>query len=349
MKGKIKKGLEQLLLSSALTLSTACASHLPLDSNYQGPKPKTPEVENTFSYQSSYYNDFSIEIERNNRYSLKKVFLAYRDETPLAIGWLSFDYYDVNGKEKVPTILIVPTLNGTLNIADKVARRTATHGYSAIVVRGGEFSESSADLRMIDKKFSQSISNHRRAIDWVETQSDLDSQRIGLLGISAGGIKGTLISAADDRISASVLALTGENLPRILTRSTEPFLSKARDKILQQENCSPEELEQQLEDLVQLDPGYYAQYLDANSVLLILAEKDKVVPYDCGLMLRESIGKPETVILKNSTHYINPLTFVFSAEPNIYRFFKRRFDSISHNPNNSRESEEIKLAQDNKE
>jgi dienelactone hydrolase len=53
------------------------------------------------------------------------------------------------------------------------------------------------------------VTEMRRGLDWLESRPDIDSSRIALLGISAGGGPGVLVSALDSRYRSVVFIGTG--------------------------------------------------------------------------------------------------------------------------------------------
>jgi dienelactone hydrolase len=77
--------------------------------------------------------------------------------------------------------------------------RAAENGY-----RNPRFSAQPADRDMI----AQSIVEHRRALDYLATRPEIDTTRIGALGLSMGGIMTFALSAMDPRIKASVAGVT---------------------------------------------------------------------------------------------------------------------------------------------
>jgi dienelactone hydrolase len=70
--------------------------------------------------------------------------------------------------------------------------------------RAPRFSARPADREMI----TQSIVEHRRAIDYLSGRAEIDSTRIGALGLSMGGIMTFALTAMDGRIRAAVAGVT---------------------------------------------------------------------------------------------------------------------------------------------
>jgi dipeptidyl aminopeptidase/acylaminoacyl peptidase len=165
--------------------------------------------------------------------------------------------------------------------------------------------------------------DHRRVVDWIETQPDLDPRRIGIFGISMGGIKGALLLPLEKRISAAAIGLAGGDLPYIMAHSTEPGVAKRREKELKERNLTLEECEQKLREILKFDPLRYASYVDPKKVLLVLARYDTVVPIEKGLELKEKMGNPETIMLP-SGHYSAALSIPY-IKSQAFDFFEKRF------------------------
>ena len=148
----------------------------------------------------------------------------------------------------------------------------------------------------------QIVFDHKQAIDWIESRPELDASRIGVFGVSMGGIKSALISALDQRVASSVIVLAAGDLPYILAQSDEKTIKKQRETILAARDLTAQEFQQELAEKIECDPINYAQYIDANKTLMILARFDSVVPFHKGVKLKEKIGNPETIYLL-SGHY----------------------------------------------
>lgn len=68
------------------------------------------------------------------------------------------DYFDPPDGQPSPVLLALPILGGSNEVAQ---------------------------IEELNPIFKQIVLDHKRVIDWVQPQEDLDPQRIGLFGISA--------------------------------------------------------------------------------------------------------------------------------------------------------------------
>jgi pimeloyl-ACP methyl ester carboxylesterase len=171
------------------------------------------------------------------------------------------------------------------------------------------------------------VIDHRRVIDWIEWQPDLDADKVAVFGVSMGGIKGALLLPLEPRIKAGALGLAGCDLPYILSHSTEPGIVKRREKELAERNITLEQAEQELRNAIQYDPAHYAAYVDPKKVLLVLARYDRTVPIEKGLELKERMGHPETILLP-ANHYTAVLGIPY-IKSQAFDFFAERFAAAS--------------------
>jgi len=169
----------------------------------------------------------------------------------------------------------------------------------------------------------QMVIDHRQVVDWFERQPELDANRLGIFGVSMGGIKGALLVALEPRIKAAALGLAGGDLPYILTHTTESGLVRRREQELKTRNITIEESEQQLRSILTCDPIRYAEFVDPRKVMLVLANNDTVVPIQKGVELKEKMGNPETIFIPGG-HYTAVLAIPYIKSQSM-QFFEKRF------------------------
>lgn len=134
---------------------------------------------------------------------------------------------------------------------------------------------------------SQTVFDLRRAIDFIETREDVDSQRVGYYGISLGGIIGTLFCAVDDRVKVPVIVLAGGSLNLMfgmdaLSADTKNFLSI-------------------------IDPINFVKLISPRPLLMINAENDDIVPPITSKLLFNKADKPKEIIWYPSKHHTLPI------------------------------------------
>lgn len=301
-KKSLKKHISQIPLIVLLLFIGGC-SHFSADPEYSQPTAIPEKIEASYAhhkYQGEYKNRL---LDKNSDYTLQQITFASSHNILQLQHDITIDYYALNSaEEKKPIILVLPIFGGNNNIASIFARYFAEHGFATAIVHRQNRYKKMGYLMRPNQIMRQIVFDHKQAIDWIESRPELDASRIGVFGVSMGGIKAALISALDKRIAASVIALAGGDLPYILAHTDERKIKRERERLLAQRDITTQQLQQELSGKIECDPINYAQYIDARKTLMILALFDNTVSFHKGLELKEKIGVPETIYLL-SGHY----------------------------------------------
>ena len=303
--GSIHLKICQLFLIALLLFFISSCAHFSAVPDSPEPPSLPEQIAASYAYHK-YQGDYENKLlSKNNYYTLQQItFPSNHNSLQLQLLHdITIDYYAVNTAEKkIPIILILPILGGNNNISAIFARYFAEHGFATAIVHRQNRYKEMGYLKQSNQIMRQIVFDHKQAIDWIESRPELDASRIGVFGVSMGGIKSALISALDQRIAASVIALAGGDIPYILTHTDEENIKKEREAVLAEKGITIEELQQELSNQIECDPINYAQYIDASKTLMILAVFDNTVPFHKGVELKEKIGDPETIYLFSGHH-----------------------------------------------
>ena len=118
----------------------------------------------------------------------------------------------------------------------------------------------------------QAMADLSRTIDWIETQPNLDSSRIGLSGISLGAIVSSLAFGVEPRVKAAAFMLGGVDLAGIFFTSSRTV--GLRDD-MRRNGYSVESLR---EALAPVEPLTYLRSDDPRPAYIIRARYDTIVP-----------------------------------------------------------------------
>ncbi|MBI2632653.1 hypothetical protein HYW75_06625 [Candidatus Pacearchaeota archaeon] len=320
-------------IASAIVLSLSSCMHYPAAKNSRPPEELSKEIE--FDLWKNYYRkqerfDFSQkEMFNNKKYRIIEVtinplsqYSGYNSKTNV------FDFYISKKNSKNPTILLLPIMGGKdYPIESHFARYFTKKGYNiAIVHREQKIDEEVNALEDLDALLKWTVSDNKRVLDWLESQNEVDANKIGLFSISFGAIKGSLLLPLEPRIKAAVLGLGGGNLPYILAHTTEKGLIKHREKLLKKHNLTLQEGEEILRSVITYEPYEFAKFIDPDKIMLVNAKFDKVVPYRTGIELKKRMGNPESLILPTG-HYTSLFCIPY-IKSQAYRFFERKFSQI---------------------
>ncbi|MAE67504.1 MAG: alpha/beta hydrolase [Phycisphaeraceae bacterium] len=313
-----------VILGATLVGLGGCA-RLPLDRDYRGPESTPSQVRSTFDYPEA-TPTYAIEtLEQARHYTVRRV--EFDSQVNVVEPHpIRMDYYDVPGDGPTPVIVVLPILGGPTFFAKHFAAGFARRGFAAVIVHRQSQYKDADQLQQLNDVFLQIVLDHRQALDWIASRDEFDQDRIGLFGISAGGIKSCLLHALDDRIDATVAALAGGDLAYILAYSKEKGIRKRRRKILDEHDITADELYEIVRREFKHDPLNYAPYADARRMLLILARFDRIVPYHKGMELRRRLGGPDTIILP--TGHLTAILYVPYIEHAAAAYFRKRFAQV---------------------
>jgi len=161
----------------------------------------------------------------------------------------------------------------------------------------------------------RAIMEIRRVVDWACTREDIDYDRIGVAGISLGGMVSAIAMAVDKRIWGGIFVMIGGNLEELswggkggvspvghtCTREEchavysqySEYIRRVAEKGL--ENAIP------AKECFLTDPLTFANYLQGRPVLMINGKDDEIVSEKSTLALWEACGRPRLVWL-SGTH-----------------------------------------------
>ena len=304
-------------------LVTGC-THSSLRSSRSSLPTLPPEI--VAEYACPKVRDFGCKVEvleQSAKYVRKQIQLKGVADGTNTDRQIEIEYYNLRGPEKAPVVMVLPMSGGGYSIERHFASYFASRGYAAIIVHRDKIPKEQQMIEILNPMIRRVVLDHKRVIDWIETQPEMDAGKIGIFGISLGGIKSAMLAPLENRIQAAIIGLAGGDIPYILTYSTEPGLVKRREEFLKQRNLSPEKAEEALRKIITRDPLIYAPYVDPHKVLLVLARYDTVVPIAKGLELKEKMGNPETIMIP-SGHYTAVLSIPYIKSES-FDFFEKRF------------------------
>ena len=324
-------------LAGVVGLLASGCSHVSMRTTGTHPSPLPPEIEREYACPKGGEFDPQVEVvEQTSAYIHKRVLIKAPPGVLDGVGGtnsdrrIGLDYYDLRAPGKSPVVLVLPMAGGGYAIERHFANYFANRGYAAVIVQREKLPKEKQLIENLNPMMLRMVLDHKRVIDWLETQPDIDAGKIGLFGISLGGIKAAILAPIENRIQAAMIGLAGGDVPYLLAHSTEPGLVKKREEFLKQYDLTVEQAEVKLRTMITRDPLVYAPYVDPNKVLLVIARYDTVVPTEKGLLLKEKMGNPETIMLP-SGHYTAVLSIPY-IKSQAFDFFEKRFQKADGKP-----------------
>ena len=200
---------------------------------------------------------------------------------------------------KRPGVIVLHILGADFPLSRYMAARLADRGVAALFVKLPYYGERrpqgkgqegkrflSADIDRNISAMRQAVCDVRRAAVWLGGRPEVDRQRVGISGISLGGIVSSLVAAVDPAIRDGVFLLAGGDLSSILWGMPEGAAYR-RQWIASGRN------RQDLKVMTDpFDPLSYADRLIGKRLLFIAGKVDEVVPPSSTLLLWEAAGRP---------------------------------------------------------
>jgi cephalosporin-C deacetylase-like acetyl esterase len=196
-------------------------------------------------------------------------------------------------------VIVLHILGADFPLARYMAARMADRGVAALFVKLPYYGERqpqgrgpstkrflSADIERTVTSMRQAVCDVRRAACWLAARPEVDSERLGIAGISLGGIVASLAAAIDPSIKQGAFLLAGGDLSSILwgmpegARYRAQWIESGRTRSDLKTLTDP------------FDPLTYANRLAGKRMLFIAGKVDEVVPPSSTLLLWEAVGRP---------------------------------------------------------
>jgi dienelactone hydrolase len=223
-----------------------------------------------------------------------------------------------------PGVIMLHILGGDFDLARLFCRSLAQHGVAALFVKmpyygprrtpGSKARMVSYDPESTVRGMTQAVLDIRQAVAWLAVQDEVDRERLGIMGISLGGITSALAAAAEPRLQNICLILAGGDIGQAAWDSRH--LAPLRARWAAQGGTR----ESLVELLTPIDPVTYAKNVRGRRILMLNAEHDDVIPPACTDSLWRAMGKPE-IVWWNATHF-TAIQFLFEGLERAARFFR---------------------------
>jgi dienelactone hydrolase len=199
--------------------------------------------------------------------------------------------------QRHPAVIVLHILGGDFPLSRLFCVALAQRGVAALFVKmpyygprrgtAGSRRMISRDPRETTEGMTQAVLDIRRAAAWLAEQGEVDSQRLGVFGISLGGITGALAATAEPRLSNVCLLLAGGDIGRVAWES--PELRSIR-QYWEQQGGTREDFTAALRPI---DPVEFAANVRGRRILMLNATDDEVIPRPCTEALWKAFGEPE--------------------------------------------------------
>jgi len=222
-----------------------------------------------------------------------------------------------------PAVVVLHILGADFALSRYLAARLADRGVAALFVKLPYYGERrppgegnrflSSDIDRSIGAMRQGICDVRRAAAWLAGRPEVDPTKLGVTGISLGGIVSSVAAAVDPALNRGVFLLAGGDLSRILWEMPEG--AKYRQRWVESGRTRAD-----LKALTDpFDPLTHAHRLVGKRLLMIAGEVDEVVPPASTRALWAAAGRPP-ILWYECGHY-SALAFLLPAVRTTVEFF----------------------------
>jgi predicted esterase len=128
-----------------------------------------------------------------------------------------------------------------------------------------------------------------RAIDYLKSRDDLDTERVGFVGFSQGTIVGTPFCAHDERVRAVALIVGGGNFLRMYGPGPNTRSRDRAERIFET-----------------IDPVHHVGFISPRPLLMVNATRDELIPRECTEDLFAAAREPKRIVWYESGHRTLP-------------------------------------------
>ncbi len=205
---------------------------------------------------------------------------------------------------KRPAVICLPILNGDEDLSRAVCSVLVQRGVPALMFTLPYYKErgGAAGPRVLEKNLplflsglEQTMADIRRATDLLASRPEVDAQRLGVTGISLGGILAGTAGGMDPRLQRVGMLLAGGDLPVIIGHARETRALNALRQRLSSTDRARVDAQLQALDPLTLAPAL-RERAAAGRVLMINAAQDEVIPPECTKKLAAALGLTDRVV-----------------------------------------------------
>lgn len=216
------------------------------------------------------------------------------------------EYYRPCGKGPFPCVIMLDITGGDQTLSRSLSTFLAQQGIGSLFVQmayygprrppGSKLRLLSADLPHTMRAVRQTVLDLRLATAWLESRTELDPKRLGIMGTSLGSLVGTLAAEMEPKLKRVGVLLGGGGF-------VDAFWDDPRAKVYRQAYELIGGTKEKLGKLVApADPLTCAGNLKDRKVLMMVGKRDEILPARMAEALWKGCGQ-QKILWFDCTHY----------------------------------------------
>jgi cephalosporin-C deacetylase-like acetyl esterase len=167
----------------------------------------------------------------------------------------------------------------------------------------------STDIEDDARALIQTVIDLRRAMDYLQSRPDVKPDRIGYIGVSMGGIIGSLFSGVEKRVQAPILVVGGGGWRTLISYSQIGPAITMRNHLAK----TGMDVDAIADTFAAVEPLNFIWRVAPRPVLFINGKRDTLVPPEANRLLHRAAAEPKTIVWFDGiegepTGHIPPIT-----------------------------------------
>ena len=216
------------------------------------------------------------------------------------------EYYRPQGDGPFPCTIVLDITGGDQSLSRFISTILSRQGIGCLFVQMAYYGprrppQSNVRLLSFDvgrtmQAVRQTVLDLRRATAWMESRSEIDAKRIGILGTSLGSLMAALTAEMEPKLGRVVILLGGGGLVEAYYDNPQ---GASYRKLWERLGGTKEKL---AAFIAPVDPLTCAVNLKGRQVLFIAGKRDEIVPPSATERLWKAAGEPK-IVWYDCTHY----------------------------------------------
>jgi dienelactone hydrolase len=289
------------LLAAALLLGAGCVGRRPDPVERPTLSPEAPPP-GWYRVEGPVPVALGIEVESRTRTrEIRRIRIPPRVPpslagVPLASEPIEILHYRPAGGGPRPLVLLSPVLaNSGLLVRTFAARFAAEGWHAAIVYRKEVEFEAQDPLAHAEDEMRLVVMRSLQALEWLQANESVDPERLATFGVSAGAVVSAVLAGSGPPFRANLVFLGGGPLADLVTESEERRVLEMGRKVERATGLSREVVRERLRVVFRSDPILLAPRVPTESVLMVIARRDRCVPAHLQRRLWDALGRPRMV------------------------------------------------------
>jgi hypothetical protein len=283
------------------------------------------------SQASTYLDDYSFITNEQNQTSDKHIegILKVSEKSTGEEIDFKYDFYTPKEDAKDKLIVITPTIEGATPLEILLKDYLISNGFSVLIPHAlpMTFTYDESTTEQFERASVRALVGTTLIVELLSQKENFDSNSIGLLGASLGGIRSSILFGLDHRFKAMFVAVAGADFPSVYANTDHSFLRDIRkDHMTQLGLTNPTTYENYLRERLTLDPSFVVQSPYLENVAMIISDSDKVVPsynqWFFWSLIKDSGVHPKTFITQGG--HVQGALYLLRYRKNIKEWFNEK-------------------------